>query len=45
MDFNGLVRHYYLRQGANVADIRINLATRSDARSRATRSPCACATT
>lgn len=25
MDFNGLVRHYYLRQGGNVADIRINL--------------------
>ncbi|GKT08640.1 hypothetical protein DSTSK_19450 [Desulforhabdus sp. TSK] len=24
MDFNGLVRHYYLRQGANVADIRFN---------------------
>lgn len=26
IDFNGLVRHYYLRQGPNVADIRINLA-------------------
>ncbi|MCG3138904.1 MAG: Efflux pump membrane transporter BepE [Phycisphaerae bacterium] len=25
MDFNGLVRHYYLRQGANVAEIRVNL--------------------
>jgi multidrug efflux pump subunit AcrB len=25
MDFNGLVRHYYLRQGPNVADIRVNL--------------------
>jgi len=25
MDFNGLVRHYYLRQGANVAEIRLNL--------------------
>ncbi|MFH1033433.1 MAG: efflux RND transporter permease subunit [Pseudomonadota bacterium] len=25
MDFNGLVRHYYLRQGGNVADIRFNL--------------------
>ncbi|SMP01806.1 Multidrug efflux pump subunit AcrB [Desulfurobacterium pacificum] len=24
-DFNGLVRHYYLRKGGNVADIRINL--------------------
>ncbi|HTM55465.1 MAG TPA: efflux RND transporter permease subunit [Pirellulales bacterium] len=26
MDFNGLVRHYYLRQGDHVADIRIDLA-------------------
>ncbi|MFZ2727781.1 MAG: efflux RND transporter permease subunit [Methylococcaceae bacterium] len=26
MDFNGMVRHYYLRQGANLADIRIVLA-------------------
>jgi multidrug efflux pump subunit AcrB len=26
MDFNGLVRHYYLRQGDHVAEIRINLA-------------------
>ena len=26
MDFNGMVRHYYLRQGGNVADIRVNLA-------------------
>jgi len=25
MDFNGLVRHYYLRQGSYVGDIRINL--------------------
>jgi multidrug efflux pump subunit AcrB len=25
MDFNGLVRHYYLRQGDHLADIRINL--------------------
>ena len=25
MDFNGLVRHYYMRQGAFVADIRLNL--------------------
>jgi multidrug efflux pump subunit AcrB len=30
MDFNGLVRHYYLRQGPNVADIRINLLHRDD---------------
>ncbi|MBL0714631.1 MAG: efflux RND transporter permease subunit, partial [Desulfosarcina sp.] len=26
MDFNGMVRHYYLRQGGNVADIRVNLS-------------------
>ncbi|MEP0845349.1 MAG: efflux RND transporter permease subunit [Phycisphaerae bacterium] len=26
MDFNGMVRHYYLRQGENVAELRINLA-------------------
>ncbi len=25
MDFNGLVRHYYLRGGENVAEIRLNL--------------------
>ncbi|MFP4580212.1 MAG: efflux RND transporter permease subunit [Candidatus Sumerlaeia bacterium] len=25
MDFNGMVRHYYLREGSNVADIRLNL--------------------
>lgn len=25
MDFNGLVRHYYLRRGPNVAEIRVNL--------------------
>ncbi|MBM4153840.1 MAG: efflux RND transporter permease subunit [Lentisphaerae bacterium] len=29
MDFNGLVRHYYLRQGPNVADIRVGLLHRS----------------
>ncbi len=26
MDFNGMVRHYYLRQGPNLADVRVNLA-------------------
>jgi multidrug efflux pump subunit AcrB len=26
MDFNGMVRHYFLRRGPNVADIRVNLA-------------------
>ncbi len=29
IDFNGLVRHYYLRQGPHVADIRVNLAHRT----------------
>jgi len=28
MDFNGLVRHYYLRRGPNVADVRVNLLPR-----------------
>ncbi len=28
MDFNGMVRHYYLRSGSHVADIRITLAER-----------------
>ncbi len=26
MDFNGMVRHYYLRRGRNLADIQVNLA-------------------
>lgn len=26
MDFNGMVRHYYMRQGAHMADVRVNLA-------------------
>ena len=30
MDFNGLVRHYYLRQGPHVADVRVNLVHRKD---------------
>ncbi len=30
MDFNGLVRHYYLRQAPNLADIRVNLAPKGD---------------
>jgi multidrug efflux pump subunit AcrB len=25
MDFNGMVRHYYLRQGANVGEVRVNV--------------------
>ena len=28
MDFNGMVRHYYLRRGDNLADIAVNLADR-----------------
>jgi multidrug efflux pump subunit AcrB len=28
IDFNGLVRHYYLRKGANLADIRVNLVAK-----------------
>ena len=30
MDFNGLVRHYYLRRGSNVADIQVNLLPKQD---------------
>ncbi|WP_461208751.1 efflux RND transporter permease subunit [Desulfocurvus sp. DL9XJH121] len=29
MDFNGMVRHYFLRQGGNLADIRVNLADKA----------------
>jgi multidrug efflux pump subunit AcrB len=32
MDFNGLVRHYYLRQGDHVAELRINLAGKKNRR-------------
>ncbi len=32
-NFNGLVRHYYLRRGSNVADLQVNLLPKS-ARSR-----------
>ncbi len=28
MDFNGMVRHYYLRDGGNQADIRVNLVNK-----------------
>ncbi len=31
-NFNGLVRHYYLRRGPNVADIQVNLAPKGDRR-------------
>ena len=30
MNFNGLVRHYDLRQGSNVADIQVNLSHKSE---------------
>jgi multidrug efflux pump subunit AcrB len=36
IDFNGLVRHYYLRKGANLADIRVNLVPKD----RRTAKPC-----
>jgi multidrug efflux pump subunit AcrB len=29
-NFNGLVRHYYLRRGSNVADIQVNLLGKND---------------
>jgi multidrug efflux pump subunit AcrB len=29
-NFNGLVRHYYLRRGPNVADIQVNLSGKSE---------------
>jgi multidrug efflux pump subunit AcrB len=29
-NFNGLVRHYFLRQGSNVADIQVNLAGKGE---------------
>jgi len=29
-NFNGLVRHYFLRRGANVADIQVNLVEKGD---------------
>ena len=29
-NFNGLVRHYYLRQGSNVADIQVNLLPKGE---------------
>ncbi|MCG3128837.1 MAG: Multidrug resistance protein MdtC [Phycisphaerae bacterium] len=32
IDFNGLVRHYYLRRGANVAELRVNLAGKKSRR-------------
>ena len=31
-NFNGLVRHYFMRAGANVADVQVNLKPKSDRR-------------
>ncbi|MDE3066089.1 MAG: efflux RND transporter permease subunit [Verrucomicrobiota bacterium] len=31
-NFNGLVRHYFMRRGANVADIQVNLLPKSERR-------------
>lgn len=33
-NFNGLVRHYYLRRGANVADIQVNLVGKGERRAQ-----------
>ncbi|MEH0022166.1 MAG: efflux RND transporter permease subunit [Desulfobacter sp.] len=30
MDFNGMVRHYFIRNGSHQADIRVNLAPKQD---------------
>ena len=30
MDFNAMIRHYYLREGPNMGDIRVNLLHRDD---------------
>jgi len=32
MDFNGMVRHYYLRRGGNVAELRVNLVGKKSRR-------------
>ena len=29
-NFNGLVRHYFMRRGANIADLQVNLVPKSD---------------
>ena len=42
-NFNGLVRHYFLRSGANVADVQVNLVARANGRARVTRSRSPCA--
>ncbi len=42
-NFNGLVRHYYLRRGANIADIQVNLLPKGARPCKVTRSPSRCA--
>jgi hypothetical protein len=42
-NFNGVVRHYFLRRGPNVADIQVNLVGSLSAGSRVTTSPSASA--
>ncbi len=39
IDFNGLVRHYYLRQGPHLAELRVNLAEK-DQRARQSHAIC-----
>jgi multidrug efflux pump subunit AcrB len=34
INFNGLVRHYFLRQGPNVADLQVNLVGKHDRKSQ-----------
>ena len=41
-NFNGLVRHYYMRRGENVADIQVNLTPKGDRQTRAMRLRAAC---
>ena len=43
MDFNGMVRHYYLRRGPNVADLRVNLVAKDEPRSSSPRDRAAAA--
>jgi multidrug efflux pump subunit AcrB len=33
-NFNGMIRHYYLRQGPNVADLQVNLVDRAERKER-----------
>ena len=39
ISFNGLIRHYDLRRGNNVADIQVNLVKKVTVRSKAMISP------